>query len=202
MKRIKLFISAILFVLCFSNCKEKKYFEEIVSEKKVTISKLRFPKGDEKEDLVINLPLEFNLYLNNFPNIWFVNIYYKKNNHLCSEVGDYLINDSQTNKPIFSFDNFENSKYPNYPNGMYLVERKMKISKQEAQNLIKKYNPKTSVENIEGINDTIPLVSYKKFRADNPKFIEELRRIPDSITFVIKNRKEKNPIQIKAKINW
>ena len=200
MKRKKLLISVICFALCFTNCKEKTYFNEVISEKNVGISMAEFPKN--KEDFVLNIPLEFKLYLNNFPNIWFVNIYYKKDNHLCMVIDDYLINDCQTNKPIFSFDNFENSKYPNFPNGIYLVERKMKISKEEAQKLIKKYNPKTSVENIKSTNDTIPLLSYKKFREDNPEFIEELRKIPDSITFVIQNRKEKKPIKVKARINW
>lgn len=200
MKRIKLFVGTISFILCFSNCKEKTYFKEIVSEKTVDIAMAEFPK--DKEDFVINIPVEFKLYLNDFPNIWFVNVYYKKNNHLCLVVDDYLIIDSQTNKPIFSLDNFSNSKFPNYPNSIYLVERKMKISKEEAQKLIKKYNPQSSVENIKSTNDTIPLVSYKKFRENNSKFIEELRRIPDSVTFVIQKRKEKEPIQVKAKINW
>ncbi|MFH7019139.1 hypothetical protein [Flavobacterium sp. FlaQc-47] len=199
MKKIILLISTILFALCFTNCKEKKYFEEIVSEKNVSITKLRFPRDTEKEDLVINIPVEFNLYLNNFPNIWFVNIYYDKNNHGCVIVQDFLINESQTDKTIFTLDEFQ---YPNYPKSIYLVEQKIKISKEEAKKWIEKYNPKTAVENIKSIDDTITLVSYKKFREDNPKFIEELRRIPDSIKFVIKNRKEKKTIQIKEKINW
>jgi hypothetical protein len=197
MKKITLLANTILFALCFSSCKEKTYFEEIVSEKNVNIAMAEFPK--DKEDLVINVPLEFNLYLNNFSNIWFVNIYYKKNHHQCMIVDDYVIYDSQTDKAILMLDNFQ---YPNYPNAIYLVERKIKISNDEAQKLIEKYNPKTAIENIKTTNDTIPLVSYKKFREDNPKFIEELRRIPDSITFVIQNKKEKKPIQIKEKINW
>jgi len=82
------------------------------------------------------------------------------------------------------------------------LERKIKISTEEAQKFIERYNPKTAVENIKSTNDTIPLISYKKFKEDNPKFIEVLRRIPDSITFVIKNRKGKKTIQIKEKINW
>ncbi|MBE8724243.1 hypothetical protein [Flavobacterium hungaricum] len=200
MKRIILFIGIISYILCFSNCKEKTYFKEVISEKNVNIVMAEFPK--DKEDLVINIPVEFELNFNNFPNIWFVNIYYKKNNHLRLIVDDYLIIDSQTNKPIFSLDNFENSQFPNYPNSIYLVERKMKISKEEAQKFINKYNPKTSVKDIKSTTDTISLVSYKKFREDNPKFIEELRRIPDSITFVIQKRKEKKPIQVKARINW
>ncbi|MBF7091744.1 hypothetical protein IUY40_09335 [Flavobacterium sp. ALJ2] len=199
MKKITLLICTILFALCFTNCKEKKYFEEIVSEKDVSITKLRFAKDKEKDDLIINIPVEFNLYLNDFPNIRRVNIYYENNHHPCVIVQDFLINESQTDKTIFTLDDF---KYPNYPKSIYLVEQKMKISKEEAQQLIKKYNPKTAVENIKSIDDTIPLVSYKKFREDNPKFIEELRRIPDSIKFVIKNRKEKKTIQIKEKINW
>ncbi|MFH7019141.1 hypothetical protein [Flavobacterium sp. FlaQc-47] len=197
MKKIILLISTILFALCFTNCKEKTYFKEIVSEKNVNIAMAEFPK--DKEDFVITIPFEFNLYLNNFSNIWFVGIYYKKDNRLSMIIDDYVIYDSQTDKAIFSLDRYQ---YPNYPKSIYLVERKIKISKEDAQKLIEKYNPKTAVENIKSTNDTIPLVSYKKFREDNPKFIEELRRIPDSITFVIQKRKEKKPIQVKAKINW
>ncbi|MBF7091742.1 hypothetical protein IUY40_09325 [Flavobacterium sp. ALJ2] len=196
MKKITLLICTILFALCFTNCKEKKYFKEIVSEKNVSITKIRFP--EKGEDLVVTIPFEFNLYLNNFPKISFVGIYYEKDNSLCTNA-NYLIYNSKTDKVIFSLDRYQ---YPNYPKSIYLVERKIKISQEEAQKLIKKYNPKTAVENIKSIDDTIPLVSYKKFREDNPKFIEELRRIPDSIIFVIQNRKEKNPIKIKEKINW
>ncbi|MBF7091745.1 hypothetical protein IUY40_09340 [Flavobacterium sp. ALJ2] len=197
MKKTTLLASTILFALCFTNCEEKTYFKEIVSEKNVSITKIRFPK--KGEDLVVTIPIEFALYLNNFPNIWYVGIYYEKDNRLCSDIDDYLMIESENDKVILSLDEFQ---YPNYPNSIYLVERKIKISKKDAQKLIEKYNPKTAVENIKSIDDTIPLVSYKKFREDNPKFIEELRRIPDSITFVIQNRKEKNPVQIKEKINW
>lgn len=73
MKKITHLISILCFTLCFTNCKEKKYFEEIVSEKTVNIAMAEFPK--DKEDFVITIPHEFNLYLNNFPNVWFVNIY-------------------------------------------------------------------------------------------------------------------------------
>ncbi|MFH7019140.1 hypothetical protein [Flavobacterium sp. FlaQc-47] len=193
MKKITLLIS---IALCFTNCKEKTYFKEIVSEKNVNIAMAEFPK--DKEGLVINVPFEFNLYFNNFPNIRSVNIYYKKDNHLCSEVDDYLMYDAQTDKMIFTLDNFE---CPNYPKGIYIIQRKIKISKEDAQKLIKKYNTKTSVENIKSTNDTIPLVSYKKFKEDNPKFIEELRKIPDTITFVIRNGRERKPIYAKARIN-
>lgn len=197
MKKIILLISTTLFSLCFTNCKEKTYFKEIVSEKNVSIAMAEFPI--DKEDLVINIPFEFNLYFNNFPNIRSVNIYHQKDNRLCSEVDDYLIYDSQTNKVIFTFDDFQ---YPNYPERIYIIERKMKISKEEAQKLIERYNPKSSIRNIKSTKDTIRLISYKKFREDNPKFIEELRRIPDSIKFVIRNKKMKKAIQIEAKINW
>ncbi|MBF7091746.1 hypothetical protein IUY40_09345 [Flavobacterium sp. ALJ2] len=197
MKKITFLISTLLFALCFTNCKEKTYFKEIVSEKNVGITLAEFPKN--REDLVVTIPLEFNLYLNNFPNIWFVNIYYEKDNRLCSDVDDYIIYNSKSDEIIFSLDRYQ---YPNYPNSIYLVERKMRISKEEAQKFIERYNPKTAVENIKSTNDTIPLVSYKKFREDNPKFIEELRRVPDSITFVIQKKKEKDPILIKEKINW
>lgn len=197
MKKIILLISTTLFSLCFTNCKEKTYFKEIVSEKNVSIAMAEFPI--DKEDLVINIPFEFNLYFNNFPNIRSVNIYHQKDNRLCSEVDDYLIYDSQTNKVLFTFDDFQ---YPNYPERIYIIERKMKISKEEAQKLIERYNPKSSIRNIKSTKDTIRLISYKKFREDNPKFIEELRRIPDSIKFVIRNKKMKKAIQIEAKINW
>ena len=54
--------------MCFLNCKEKTYFKEIISERKVNIAMAEFPR--DKEDFVINIPLEFNLLFNNFS--WFV----------------------------------------------------------------------------------------------------------------------------------
>ncbi|PBI90986.1 hypothetical protein BSF41_16920 [Flavobacterium sp. ACN2] len=197
MKKIILFISTVSFVFCFTNCKEKTYFKEVISGKNVSIAMAEFPKNNE--DFVLTIPLELSLYLNNFQNILRVGIYYEKDNRLCSEIDDYLLYESKTDKVIFSLDSYE---YPNYPSGIYLIERKMKISKAKAKKLIEKYNSKASVEDIKTINDTISLVSYKNFREDNPEFVRELRRIPDSITFVIQNKKEKKPIQIKARINW
>jgi|GEM_PF-3991283 len=102
MKKIILLTSTIIFALCFTNCKEKKYFKEIVSEKKVSITKIRFAK--KGEDLVVTIPIEFALYLNNFPNILRVGIYYKKDNRLCSDFDDYLIYNSKTDEIIFSLD--------------------------------------------------------------------------------------------------
>lgn len=178
------------------SCNQKTYFKEVVSEKNVTLFKPEFSKTSE--DLIISIPVEFNLYLNNFPEIKDVGIYYKKNGKRCEQIDDFVLRDGKTNKIIFAIEDLES---PNYPESIYIVDRKMTIPKEKAQEMIKRYNITTSLKNIKSKNDTIKLVSYLKFKKDYPDFINELRKVPDSLVLSLGLSKGKSKV-VKAKINW
>lgn len=186
-------IYLIIILTLFISCKEEKYFEEVVSEKEVTISLAEFPKSDE--DLVINIPLEFNLYLNNYPDIYHVMFNLYKDGSLINIVDDYLMKDRQTDKIIFGFNKY---KYPNFPKKVCFITRKIKISTKEAKEIVNRYNLKFNIKNSK---DTIKVISYKKFRDDHPEFINGLRKNPDYLELALDERNEET-IFIKEKINW
>ncbi|MEM0543424.1 hypothetical protein WFZ85_12420 [Flavobacterium sp. j3] len=48
-------------LLLINGCKKENYFKEVISNKKVSLSLAR---SFNKEQLVLNIPLEFNLFLN------------------------------------------------------------------------------------------------------------------------------------------
>lgn len=68
--------------------------------------------------------------------------------------------------------------------------------------MIKKYNSTATIDKLQTKNDTISLVSYSQFRKDNPKFLEEMRKVPDSLTLVISKSGKKEIIVSSVKINW
>jgi len=178
-----------------TGCAEKKYIKEVISEKNVTIS-LRETYNEKY--LVLLIPVEFELNLNK-AKIFSVVDYYSKNNKYMFPAEDYIFVDVNTNKIMLGFDRF---KPYHYPKNIYLLERKRKISEEEALLLIQKYNPTAHLDNIKRENDTIKLVSYKQYREDNPKFLEEMRKISDTLTLSISiSGKDENVID-KLKINW
>jgi hypothetical protein len=191
MKKISLIICILLFL---SGCAEKKYFTEVVSTKKVTISMHEYLN---EKYLTLNIPVEFELNLNH-SEIKDVGIYWILNNKQLTDVEDYVVMNTENDKIIYAI---EDKEYPNYPKSIYLLNRKNKISTEEALNLIKKYNPNVTLERIKSKKDTIPLVSYAQFRKDNLQFLKEMRKQSDSLILSIGFSGGKEKL-FKEKINW
>ncbi|MEM0543421.1 hypothetical protein WFZ85_12405 [Flavobacterium sp. j3] len=192
--KVNIFIG-LIFVMVNCSCAEKKYIKEVISDKKVSII-MRETYNDKYLVLLIPLELELNL---NSEEIFSIVDYYEKNNSLMELGEDYIYTDKADNKVVLGFDRF---KTYNYPKNIYLIERKNKITKQQALELIKKYNPNASLDKVKTKYDTIPLVSYKQYRIDNPKLLEEMRKVPDSLTLSISIKGKKENILSKLKINW
>lgn len=177
-------------------CKEKIVFKEVISNKKVEITKINTSK--EIDSIALLIPIEFQMDLN-FPNIRFVNVNYRYNNgFLTTDPNDVIIKDTKTKRILFTFDQFN---YKTYPKLITIINRKIFLSKNEAEKLIKKYNPKESGNNIKLKTDTIALISYSQFRKEQPEFLKEMRKQPDSLILSLKPLKGKSTI-IREKINW
>ncbi|OYU78973.1 MAG: hypothetical protein CFE23_16205 [Flavobacterium sp. BFFFF1] len=191
MKTISLVIS-VLFLA--TGCAEKKYFTEVVSDKVITIS---MREAYNEKYLTLNIPVGFSLNLNH-SEIKDVRLYWVLNNKQLADVEDYVVMNAENDRIIYAI---EDKEYPNYPKSIYLLNRRNKISKEDALALIKKYNPTATLESIKSRKDTIKLVSYALYRKDNPEFLKEMRRLPDSLIFSIGFSGGKGEL-FKAKINW
>ena len=176
------------------SCAKKTYIKEVVENKKVYIT-YREIFNDKFYNL--NIPIQFNLNLNS-SKILRIMPYYETNGHQMTIVEDYIIINGENNKEIYGFDTFQ--PY-HYPKTIYVVERKRKVSQNEVLDLIKKYNPSASIANLETKNDTIFLTSYSKYRKDNPKFLEDMRKQPDSLILSMWFGGEDKRLE-KVKINW
>lgn len=157
-------------------------------------------RGDNPNSqyLVLLIPLEFELNINR-SNFFSVTERYSKDGSYMSPSENYIFINGDNNKVMFTFDKF---KPYNYPKKIILLERKNILTKEKALELIKKYNPNSTLENIKSKFDTIPLISYEKYRNDNPKFLDEMRKIPDTIVLRIHKSGQSKTIVQKLKINW
>lgn len=190
MKRI-VFLIFILF-LCIS-CAEKKYLKEVISNEKVSIT---LKETFEETYYNLNIPIEFKLNLNG-ENIISAVPYYENDARKRFE-GDYYYIDKNDKKKMFSLDKY---KPFDYPTNIYVIDEKRKITKEDVIILIMKYNPTKTIESLKTKNDTIYLASYSQYRKDNPLFLQEMRKLPDSLilSLYIKGKGSK---VVGERINW
>ena len=94
MKKILLLISVLFFCI---NCAEKKYFKEVNSDKNISIVKRKIVND---EFLLLNIPLKYNLNLNN-SNIKDVRFYFNNNGYRLIDMEEFIIVDGETNKNIY-----------------------------------------------------------------------------------------------------
>lgn len=175
-------------------CEEKPYFKEIVSDKNVTIS-IREIEGERV--IVLNIPIEFSLNLNQ-KDVKDVGVYCIIDNKLALELEDYLIYNGETNKTIFAIEDLE---YGKYPKSIYIVDRRFRLTNTQAAEMVNKYTSNQSLIRLKTQNDTISLVSYRKFREDYPKFLEKMREEPDTLKLSIGFSKGREEV-FSEKINW
>ncbi|MDR7371015.1 hypothetical protein [Flavobacterium aquidurense] len=186
-----------IMALCFLGCKSPNspYFKEIISEKNITITTIR--TDTNTDSLCLNIPIEFMLDLNS-SNIKSVVIYYVIDDKQLMDVEDFLIYNGENNKIMYVMEDLEENIYPQ---SIYILQRKNRhIGKEKAESLLKKYNPTASISNIK-FGDTIKLVSYKKYIQDNPEFIKEMRKVPDSLILSIGFSGGKSKV-VGEKIKW
>ncbi|WP_298119179.1 hypothetical protein [Flavobacterium sp.] len=190
MKKTIILISTVFF---FISCTERNYLKEVISNEKVSIT---LKETFEETYYNLNVPIEFELNLNNEKIISAVP-YYENDGRKRFE-GDFHYIDTKYKTKMFSLDKY--SPY-NYPTNIYIIDEKRKITKDEVIALIKKYNPSKTIKSLQTKNDTIYLISYSKYRKDNPEFLQEMRKLPDSLilSLYIKGKGSK---VVGERINW
>lgn len=193
MKKI-MFLGALL---CLTNsCKNKEpiSIEEINSDEMVTITHNQKKQTGDSVD--IHFPKEFKIVMNS-DNIIDLSIYYFINKRTLMNITDYEISEKINKKPILSFKSYLSSKKPI---DIIIKERNHLISKNEAKELLKKYNINQSLDNLK-FRDTIKLIPYNQFRKENNSTINDLKKINDSIFFRVTSNEGK--VFVKGeKINW
>lgn len=188
-KTVHFFLAFNLFLSC-----ENPSILETISDKNVTIS---FRKDNDEKVLVLNVPLEFTLNLNS-EKIKNVRIYYISNGKLSSLSEDYAVYDRANNQKLLFDIKKVNQKYPEK---IYIIDRRISIQEEKALELVNRYAPNSNLSNLQSDNDSITLISYKKFREDNLQFITNMRKESDSLKLNLVFGKGKTKI-IGKKIEW
>ncbi|MFC0780984.1 hypothetical protein [Flavobacterium sp. HJSW_4] len=185
----------VLLILVSCNSKPKPALEEIISDEFVTITKSMIEV--ESDSVCLNLPLEFKIKLPSSVNYLSANLI--DNGHYLSTPNDFLIyNKEQPKKVIFDFEQY---LLVGKPFKIIIKKRNHLVSKKDAQELLKKYSKKKSLNNLKK-GDTINLIPYDIFRKDNPNFLNELRRIEDKIRITTSCKGEDFFNSQDFKINW
>jgi hypothetical protein len=196
MKKTKWMLVSLLGVILSIGCQQKTYIKEMISDQKVSITwNHHFKTRDSM--LVLLVPIEFQTNLNSTDVESFLPQYIL-NDKLATTLDDYILINNKTRKFIFDYDN---THHEIFFKSITLMNRWIVISKSRAEELIKKYNPNEYLGKIKSKKDTISLISYNKFRKENPEFLKEMRKETDSLILAIKPVKGKTEI-IKTKINW
>ncbi|TDP60082.1 hypothetical protein [Flavobacterium dankookense] len=190
MKKTALLFSTLFF---FMSCAEKKYLKEVISNEKISIT---LKETFEETYYNLNIPIEFELNLNDDKIISAIPYFEIDDKRGFS--GDNYYIDKRGKKKMFSLDRY---KPYNYPTNIYIVSEKRKITKEEVIELIKKYNPSKTIESLKSKNDTIYLTPYLQYRKDNPQFLYEMRKQPDSLILSI-YIKGKGSKVVGERINW
>lgn len=190
-------IIVLIFQLFFTSCNlEKKIkIKQIASDENILIYKsFRNVKSDS---ISLDIPIEFDLNINEFPYIRSFIIYYYSNQKYLSNIIDYKIYNKENSKIIYSIEEL-NPK--NIPNKILIRSGNYLISEKDAKLLLKKYNKTKLLKDLK-FGDTIKMIPLNQFRMENKNIINELSKANDSIIFRINIGKD-NPILVKQKINW
>ncbi|MBF7091750.1 hypothetical protein IUY40_09365 [Flavobacterium sp. ALJ2] len=191
----------IIVLVCISclinSCKNREpiLIEEIDTDEIVTIT-YNEKKIHSKDSVDIHFPKEFKIVMNS-KNIIALDIYYVINKKMLADVVDYEISDKKNTKPILTFESYLSSQNPI---NIIIKERNYLISKKDAEELLKRYNIKQSLDKLK-FGDTIKLIPYNHFRNENNKIINDLKRVEDSIFFRVTLNKGEIFVK-REKINW
>ncbi|PAM91778.1 hypothetical protein B4N84_23400 [Flavobacterium sp. IR1] len=192
-------IFLILFVLLTScELKDPIEVEQITSKEFVTIEDDYMNRNVVKDSFRITIPTEYEIKINSHI-IYISWIYRVDNKKLDPSYIDYQVYDKNNQeREIFEL-NFENS--PDKKDVTILVkEEKHLISKEDAKELLKKYNITRSLEDLKS-KDVIKLTTYDKFRQENRSIIDGFNKINDSINFTVM-RIDGSFFYLDKKINW
>ncbi len=170
--------------------------KQISSNEMVTITP-DFKNKTSKDSVSINIPVEFEIKTNS--SLESIDLYYVVNRKVLMQINEFEVfkKDNKT-KPI---NNLKPYLSVEKPLRVILREENHLISKNQAQELLKKYHRIQSLENFK-LGDTIEIEPYSQFRKNNPIFLNELRKIGDTLIITTRIKGEEIYKPKKIKINW
>ncbi len=184
-------IILIMFLLSCTGSKDLMEVKQVFSDEKVSLA----VDSSNIDSINIILPVEFQLK-NISKKVADVRLYYMIDKVMLRQIQDFKIYNGDTGKIIYAI---EDLQYNEFPSKIILKQSNYKISRQDAEILLKKYN-KISVEDLPKQKET-NLVPYTTLRKENPEIVKNLEKNPDSLILSIAVLKEKPQI-IRKKINW
>ncbi len=197
MNKSKKFIY-LLIILSLISCKKEEpiLIKQISSNEMVTITP-DFKNKTSKDSVSINIPVEFEIKTNS--SLESIDLYYVVNRKVLMQINEFEVfkKDNKT-KPI---NNLKPYLSVEKPLRVILREENHLISKNQAQELLKKYHRIQSLENFK-LGDTIEIEPYSQFRKNNPIFLNELRKIGDTLIITTRIKGEEIYKPKKIKINW
>lgn len=191
----KKIVLIICLIFTFSCNREKKIIIK-QNESSEYISIYNNSKSIEKDSISLDVPIEFTLNINKLSNLKSVIIHYFFDNKHLYQIDDYKIYDKKSKKIIYAI---EELKKEDFPNQILIRNSNYLVSKKEAENLLRKYKIKKSINDLK-LGDTLKLVPYSQFKKENRNIINDLKKIDDSIIFRINAGKK--PFIVKQKIDW
>jgi maltodextrin utilization protein YvdJ len=192
-------ILIMLFALLVS-CESKYPIEikQITSKEFVTIEDNYMNRNAIKDSFRITIPTEYVIKINS--QIHNITWYYRVDNKILNpnRIDYQVFNKKNKGEEILRL-NFEKSFNEKYDT-IIVKEKKHLISKKDAQELLKKYNIKRSLEDLKS-KDAIKLTTYDKFREENKHIISDFNKITDSINFTVM-KQDGSFFDLGKKINW
>ena len=187
----------VLIIFSITSCKKKEsiYLREIVSDEIVTITP-NLKKTVNEDSVLINIPAEFEMQIYD-SSLESIDLYYVIDKKTLMQISEFEMF-SKRNKPINGLEPYLSVEKPIR---IILREKNHLISNNYAKELLERYNINKTLENFK-LGDTIKLVSYNRFRKDNLFFINELRKIGDTIIITTRKKGEDIYKPKKIKINW
>ena len=183
----------VLIIFSITSCKKKEsiYLREIVSDEIVTITP-NLKKTVNEDSVLINIPAEFEMQIYD-SSLESIDLYYVIDKKTLMQISEFeMFSKRNSLEPYLSVEK---------PIRIILREKNHLISNNYAKELLERYNINKTLENFK-LGDTIKLVSYNRFRKDNLFFINELRKIGDTIIITTRKKGEDIYKPKKIKINW
>ncbi|KAF2079027.1 hypothetical protein [Flavobacterium sharifuzzamanii] len=193
-------IILVFMVFCIYSCNRKDsiFIKEIISDEMVTITPI-LKKGSSKDSVAIVIPMEFEIKTNN-SSLKSIDFYVVINQKILMQITEYEIYDKKNkNKPINDLDAYLSS---DKSFNIIIKEKKHLISVKDAMKILSKYKKDNKLLYNLKFGDTIKIEPYSQFRKNNPIFLNELRKIGDTLIITTRKKNEKIYIPKKNKINW
>lgn len=193
------YLHPLLFLILFSCKNDPISIKQIPCKEIVTLEDNYRDRKIVKDSFRISIPIEFEILINSSKVKYITWNFRVDNKILDKDLYDYdFYLKENALKRIYQLE----SDFLSHNKKITAIVKvnNCLISRDEALELIRKYNMNKSLNDLKP-NSVIELTTYDKFRKENPLIINEFNKINDSISFKV-TRGEKYFFHVDKKINW